>query len=194
MTRRLLSLLATLSLLLGVSVVTLWAYSYWTGTVFQRSDLGDSMSWRVCRGRVVILRVGQTTLTDPPGPIWVVPGVTPVWERPVSWRFSTGDPRRLLAEIDGLGMTRDWHVAGLAVYAYTSPGIAATAWHIPLWLPALLLTIGPAARLLTLRRRSRSGHCRRCGYDLRATPERCPECGRPTNAAGTMPVPGPIAS
>jgi len=54
----------------------------------------------------------------------------------------------------------------------------------PYWFIMLLTAILPAARLAGGRRRRRArrlrmgaGLCQHCGYDCRATPERCPECG-----------------
>ena len=49
---------------------------------------------------------------------------------------------------------------------------------VPDWFVAALLSVLPArARRRWQRRVHPPGHCRRCGYDLRATPGRCPECG-----------------
>ena len=51
---------------------------------------------------------------------------------------------------------------------------------LPLWAPFAASAVLPAAwaaRHITRRRRQLRGHCPHCGYDLRATPERCPECG-----------------
>jgi hypothetical protein len=47
----------------------------------------------------------------------------------------------------------------------------------------LVLPLGVRFVVLRHRRRQRfaANRCLSCGYDLRATPERCPECGTPAS-------------
>lgn len=55
--------------------------------------------------------------------------------------------------------------------------------RFPFWLIILLSAILPAIwffrfRARTTQRRKEMGFCLTCGYDLRASKDRCPECGR----------------
>ena len=85
------------------------------------------------------------------------------WLTRSTWNF--GPPRTRGSTDSGLFLweSRSWRVV-----------------EVPYWCAALLFSLLPAARLAGARRkrrRARRGLCRRCGYDLRATPGRCPECG-----------------
>jgi hypothetical protein len=102
-----------------------------------------------------VLRYGDGGPYDPP------------WLHRAGWNFGLpkfhryADPRRNVWDIEGLKL-----VTRTAV--------------IPFWLPALAASALPAVwvrRRLRQRRRTRRGLCSACGYDLRASPGRCPECG-----------------
>jgi predicted RNA-binding Zn-ribbon protein involved in translation (DUF1610 family) len=57
-----------------------------------------------------------------------------------------------------------------------------TFFFVPHW-SIVAMSVYAIARLLLWRARQQEFVCAKCGYDLRATPRRCPECG-------TVPVRG----
>jgi hypothetical protein len=73
---------------------------------------------------------------------------------------------------------------------FNEPHFVTDHYGAPDWVIVLLTAIAPA---IVLRRKLRGrqpqrGKCPKCGYDLRATPERCPECGlavRPAASTNT---------
>lgn len=78
---------------------------------------------------------------------------------------------------------------------YLQPRVSDTGlyWEIsiPLWLPLLFATAPPlwvAGRTWTRRRRRGSGLCAACGYDLRASASRCPECGAVVEPSHNLPL------
>ncbi len=180
MNRRLFNLLAGVSLLLCIAITALWVRSYWrsdaitflatpTSTFF----FGD---WR-----------GHVDLTRQ----YVVPAVPSGWVATTS-NFGHIDTARQDGHLSG-GVSIDPHLAfpDAFYFGHTMPLGTSTissvqifsqieVWAVPFWLTVLVLAIFPAIlirQIIRASRRSISGLCPTCGYDLRATPDRCPECG-----------------
>jgi hypothetical protein len=145
--RRLFNLAAAVSLTLTVATLVLWVRSY------RRAD---------------VLQVGNCALASGKGKIglhhWTWPsngGRFFVWESE-DLTFGDWDRVRVFVPLTSTDVLNKWY---------------SWQFYVPTWLPAG--TFGLLGLLLLRRNwpRHREGSCPRCGYDLRASPDRCPECG-----------------
>jgi hypothetical protein len=161
---RLFGFLTILSLLLCLATVGLWVRSYWRlDGLVHISIHGTSGEFRIesIHGEL------KTTVWH-----WPRPGSVPGWRY-----YTVSHPRNYAAE------SLNWPAVsfpGFRYQTFSGRGISYRGIFFPHWFLALLFAILPMMRLraiLRTRRRHRAGLCEHCGYDLRATPDRCPECG-----------------
>ena len=185
MLRRLVNLLTALALVACTAVCVLWAVTRGGPATLRQREGGTGTAWfveadrgalRWVRRRVVVADTSRGTSTevsargkvtlrdiDSGRPVVTGPLPMPYFGDPLP-SFYARETDQLIGLVNGLTVVR------------------VSTVQVPLWsvafamgLPALLRwRAGPA-----LRRRewTSSGRCGRCGYDLRATPGRCPECG-----------------
>jgi hypothetical protein len=125
-----------------------------------------------CDDGTITLRTATDMMkTAPPGP----------------FTYST----KMLGAIDGVGFEyRHWQMIPTTLNKQPIPSFtfgsfiqASISGGWALFISLLLLSLC-ALDFVNQRRRARAAHlCTNCGYDLRATPDRCPECGLVTTSS-----------
>jgi hypothetical protein len=187
MKRRLLNVLTALSLLLCAAVTTLWVRSYFVQDRFQYQHTdGPRRRWT---SHTFASNRGSLYVSWP-FIVFAADGAAEVYSRrhpdPEGYSY-----KRLAPDRDG---DAPWNGLGFAAWPSdrnTTPESQMDFPRVffPHWSVVLLTAILPATRTASaIRRRSRTkgNLCPSCGYDLRATPDRCPECGA---APATTPAP-----
>ncbi|HEY7118320.1 MAG TPA: hypothetical protein VH475_17155 [Tepidisphaeraceae bacterium] len=172
-----LNVATALSLLMCVATVSLWVRSYRIVDVVHRygyEDTGRPSKYRrwLLVNHTIATRRGAVQLLIGPKR-FAIEGMPPdYYSYPAT--IDTFDPP-------------DWTFFGFAA-AHSPPGTPPREqwdqYRFPMYAFTLLFTVLPVAwsvrryRRRMARSRIERGRCWTCGYDLRATPDRCPECGQ----------------
>jgi hypothetical protein len=164
--------LPVVSLLLCVAVCLLWVRSY---------DQVDQLRYVKRDGLTMVRSSCGTLMFSHERWAWN-------WNWDEGWdvRAETGNAvsnfdraRAYCGRLDPFGPI--W-TAGNGTRRYRDDGVtdSVSMLIVPHWAPAalaLVLPVGAVGFAYRRRRRADAHLCELCGYDLRATPERCPECG-----------------
>jgi hypothetical protein len=165
-----LSVLAALSLPLIILIAAFWCLSFFNPDAvrIRRAPHPGGLSWYAGHQGGFLI-------------VWGSPDPFP----PEKWDFPipTGDIwSNIYGDMDSLDLTgHDLLLCGYYRPQQGIPGLAIPQAYFCSHLLLMIPTgIAPALSLFSLwrrRRREIKGRCGACGYDLRASPLRCPECG-----------------
>lgn len=173
MIRRIASLVRALSLALALALVALWVRSHLTADRLMRTTRG--LAYVECHSNAGVLEVQYSP------------------RYPYRYRFSwvTDIPRP--GHWPHPGFLLDRRIMTFLPLDNSGPEYPTARNYVaraPYWFLLMVLLALPARHAWVWRglRRERvrrdAGRCVRCGYDLRASRERCPECGAATGATG----------
>ena len=168
MTRRLLNLVTVMSLLLCVAVAGLWVLSGFRAVSLGHGGGpnagGFTPEWQVgCRqGRVCWMLAWHWATSSP---------------EDVGFYFKSGPPRPVAFPWLLIWTQNGYGAGGFYVERMRAPAVRWDRRFVaaPNWFLIAMFLVLPVMRWL--KRKPAPGRCARCGYDLRATPDRCPECG-----------------
>jgi hypothetical protein len=181
--RRLFTGLSVLSLVLWIATLALWVRSDRSTDVIYYSAWSSGITILSTRGRVDLIHF-------PYVPDAKLAGFVPSFHTsPFDEFHGVGSHSLDLMVPDSGG----WFLGFGFIAGNSLQYRRVRAIWCPHWFLVLLFAILPAFYLrgmLRSRRRHREGLCPVCGYDRRATPDRCPECGLATenteNTEGRM--------
>jgi hypothetical protein len=191
---RLLTFLSTLSLALFLAAFVLWIRGFWLCDTFIVArtvlDRDQALSRTVyldsdCCGFGVIYRIQHDPLsTLTPEQLAMLKHLPPL-------NFNHGtNPTSRFTLLPGDRGGHLWNRVGFEYWDSNDiveppANTFDRTWTVPFWFVLLLFAALPARSVLVLthhrrtRQRLVAGLCPTCGYDLRGSTERCPECGTP---------------
>ncbi len=185
--------LITLSLISVMSSLGLWAGSYFLNAVRITPSANTYWLGKGCIGRSRVRQFTFRSLT-----------LTTSGARVTSFRAAEGKAQISASDWIGLptriGFSASGRNAPAIQWEYAGFKGLATRWTpalsfkpfefiMPLWMPVVVFAAiawwGYFIPIARRRKRRVLGLCVRCGYDLRGSKDRCPECGRPFEACAT---------